>query len=792
MKIFFAVLLLSVLAHSSVPAQHSGTSDADRIDLELSTFDLRPFEWQGEPDPVPPRLGFYFRRVPPDSVARITGKGENDPWYEIWHVMPGWSADMAGILAGDTLTAIDGKPIGDEKVGGQDFIDLLAREKKGGDVLRFSVRRGGTKKNVKVPLLTFDRTPMSYTTPEALGPIRPNSWLSERLQENGLVDWTREIARQMKVIADVDFCRVPFAGRPNPWRLNAVTYLHNNPARTGAYSRMIVDDLWSGADTVQGLSGAVRAAAVHLDLLPDGQPRTSLPGSFDQFKEYLLGLGARTREAYGDALPGLNRTTRELAALLDPGADWTAGLDSIPDPSERRTQRLLLEKRIAGLFATADGVDLAELASVAADMAALVDSVWLVSLAREFEGQEPLERAGVPGVEGEVLLVQQTRLGTFIVGGPGPNRYTAAFPFILDLGGDDVYAMPAPEPGFLRLIADLGGDDLYTGDVYAQGAGVGCVDVLIDLAGDDVYRASGMSQGAGLLGAGILADFSGDDIYASRWCSQGAAFLGIGLLYDGDGADTYNAELYAQGFGYARGCGVLLDRSGNDTYRAGWKYEDSRYPDRAHIAMSQGFGFGMRPWTTGVGTDGGIGVLSDRSGDDLYASDFFSQGGSYWYALGILHDGEGADRYTAGQYSQGSGIHLSFGALLDDAGDDMYDAYHGLEQGNAHDWSAGCLEDLSGNDTYRGSTSSQGSALNVAFAWLLDRSGDDLYYVLPSDTTSNQGGGNFNRSRKHGSLGMLLDFGSGNDFYTEPRVVPGSILLKGKGNGFLFDDGEKE
>ncbi|MBI5325252.1 MAG: hypothetical protein HZB41_08285, partial [Ignavibacteriae bacterium] len=295
---------------------------------------------------------------------------------------------------------------------------------------------------------------------------------------------------------------------------------------------------------------------------------------------------------------------------------------------------------------------------------------------------------------------------------------------------------------------------------------------------------------AGLLGGGILVDFEGDDLYSSHWCSQGAACLGIGLLFDASGNDNYIADLYSQGFGYIKGIGVLMDFTGNDSYKAGWKVPDSRDPKRAHLSMSQGFGFGMRPWSFGLGAEGGIGILTDYNGHDVYNADFFSQGGSYWYSLGILHDRNGCDRYTAGQYSQGSGIHLSFGALLDDEGNDMYDAYAGLEQGNAHDWSAGCLEDLEGDDTYRGFGSSQGSALTVAFAYLFDKQGNDMYIMNKNDTTYSQGGGRQQPTRKAGSLGILLDLGNGNDTYTDPRINEGILLLKGQ-KGIVFDEGKK-
>lgn len=385
----------------------------------------------------------------------------------------------------------------------------------------------------------------------------------------------------------------------------------------------------------------------------------------------------------------------------------------------------------------------------------------------------------------------QSKYGKCAIGYETTDVYDDDYVFILDLGGDDIYKLPPVKPGSFRIIIDVSGNDTYHSTNGGQGGAIGSVSVLCDLKGDDTYRAVSMSQGAGLLGVGILADYSGNDIYTSSWASQGAGYLGIGLLYDNQGNDNYIADIFSQGFGYIKGFGVIMENSGNDSYKAGWKYPDSRYPGRAHLSMSQGFGYGMRPWSLGVAANGGIGVISENDGHDVYNADFFSQGGSYWYALGILHDRNGSDRYTAGQYSQGSGIHMSFGALLDDAGDDMYDAYAGLEQGNSHDWSSGCLEDWSGNDTYRGSTSSQGSALTVGFAWLKDTHGDDKYYCLLSDTTYSQGGGRYQDSRQMGSLGILLDLGNGTDSYTDERIVPGKAILKGR-KGILYDDGEKK
>jgi hypothetical protein len=788
----FASLILCILtavaASNGAGAQMRRSQVDSLVNQSLETLDLPSFEWQGSPEPLHPRIGVYLNELPPDTIRALSGGKATTRGFRVWHVMPHWPADEAGMLIGDILLTMNGKPIGDSVNSGEEYVGVVARDMNPGDTARFTIIRNGVVRDLPVPVSAAQHVPMSFTSPARLGPVRKDSWLQGAIERNGLTDWTTTIRKQIRTITDQDFCTVPFAGRPNPWRLNAVTYLQHYPTRLGALSRLMVEEIWDGVAAGPGLSGAVAGAAKQLDIVLPEAPQAARPGTITKLNEYLGQVQSRLDKAYRPVRSDLDSMTTALFQLLSIDSSWEDAIDTTKDPVRKRALRIAEEGRLAALFGKADRVDLASLADGARMLAALADTAWVREFARNVAAQKnPMH---TPGVEGDIIAVWDTPLGRCVIGGAGPNRYTGNFRFILDPGGDDIYELPPVPVGTFRYVADVAGDDIYRNTVTGQGSGIGCVDVLVDLAGDDTYRASGYAQGAGLLGVGILADFAGDDIYNSRWCSQGAAFLGIGILYDGSGSDSYNSGIYSQAFGYVKGFGALLERGGNDSYRAGWKFADplARIAHKSYIAMSQGFGFGMRPWTTGIGTDGGIGMLADLEGDDLYASDFFSQGGSYWYALGILYDGSGSDRYTAGLYSQGSGIHLSFGALLDDSGDDTYDAYAGLEQGNAHDWSAGCLEDWEGNDTYRAAGSSQGSALNVSFAWLLDSHGDDQYYVKLSDTTLAQGGGNYNRIRGMGSMGLLLDLGHGDDQYIEQRVLPGTAVVKGN-KGMIYDDG---
>jgi hypothetical protein len=746
-----------------------------------------------------PRLGIYFNDVPADSIRMLTNGKEDVKGNRIWHLAPHWSADKAGLMMNDIVLRVDGRTLEDSVYGGTDVLNTRLGQKHAasatmpGDTMHFEIFRGNQLKNIDVPLIAGKRIPvMAYTEPAGLGPLR-KSWLQKTLQEKKLTNWADSIAKQIAANADADYCDAPFSERSNPFRLNAVTYLDHHPTRVGALSRLIDQSVWDSLDAAPGIAGAVGAAAEQLGCTSRNGSEPGQPESKEDLTKYFDAAQSYLDKAYAPVHSNLASLSWGLSELLNTDTNWEDPVDSIKDPALQLQTRDKAEAMLQSLLGDANKVNFSDLCKAARMIAALADTNWLQGFAHEqlhllkAKGIPP-EPLNIPGVDGSVLMEWDTPEGKCVIGGGGPNRYYGDFALIIDLGGDDVYDLPPCKPGTFRIVADLGGNDLYKGYIAS---GMGCVDLLVDQSGNDVYRGDRWTQGAGCLGVGMLVDYGGNDIYAAHWCAQGAAMLGIGLLYDQSGSDQYTADVYAQGFGYTYGFGMLLDRAGNDSYRAGWKYSDDRWPNRAHISMSQGFGYGMRPWSTGVGTDGGIGILSDKQGDDVYDADYFSQGGSYWYGLGILHDWQGADRYSAGQYSQGSGIHLSFGALLDDSGDDSYDGYAWLDQGNAHDWSGGCLEDWAGNDTYRSSGASQGCGFFVSFGYLLDSHGDDRYYCKMSDTTNSQGGGNYIEPRHANSMGILIDLGHGEDWYSDDRIIPGTPVVKSH-IGITYDDGKPE
>ena len=342
------------------------------------------------------------------------------------------------------------------------------------------------------------------------------------------------------------------------------------------------------------------------------------------------------------------------------------------------------------------------------------------------------------------------------VGGTGSDHYRGDYRFILDFGGNDVYDLsydPTNPHGV--IIIDLGGNDRYRADSdFALGSGCFSVGLLLDFGGDDHYDAQSFGLGSGYFGFGLLYDAEGNDYYNGDTHVQGAGSFGLGLLIDEGGRDIYNAAVYAQGFGFVGGIGLIYDCNGSDSYYAGGKYKDVLRYDDHFLSLSQGFGYGLRPWMSG-----GVGAIIDQQGNDNYSSDIFAQAAAYWWSMGIIYDSSGNDNYHSFQYAQGTATHMALGLLVDSYGSDVYFG-KGLMQGCGHDYSAGILIDRHGNDTYTAYDLSQGAGSANGVGVLIDNEGNDRYFI--KNQKNSQGYGN--PRRDFGSIGLFIDLG-GTDQY---------------------------
>jgi len=545
--------------------------------------------------------------------------------------------------------------------------------------------------------------------------------------------------------------RTDYADQADSFRVAVVDSLLSRPLATERYVVTLADRM-SAAATLEEM---VEIAGGELDLAvsapaADGEdvavPVTALDIARIVLVPALLAARAETEAAF-------SRLSLDDRVFLETHAPVLLDEEEFdPDKPIDQREREAEEEEALGdeLLVLAGDVDYEHLARAGAVVARAVDAA--VDLIEGGAAGEPDDSEPPAGFSGDIVAVAATDAGAIVVGGTGPTVHGGAASIIIDLGGDDIYR--SPETGTHSVVIDVEGDDVYLGRDHAFGAGFAGVGVLADLEGDDQYSAGSFSLGSGLFGVGILHDAAGNDRYVGDTCVEGAGAFGLGLLIDDAGNDSYHAAVFSQAFGFVMGLGAIRDGCGNDHYFAGGKYTDEiRYFDH-YISLSQGFGFGWRP-----DASGGIGLLVDDAGNDVYVSDIFGQGSSYWFSVGGLVDRSGNDNYVSYQYAQGAATHITVAALVDSAGDDNY-VSQGVSQGCGHDLAIGVLHDVGGDDNYACHGLSQGAGNANGIGVLIDDAGDDSYSVRDPDNTLGYG----DRRRDYSSIGVFIDAG-GEDSY---------------------------
>ncbi|MEK7866148.1 MAG: CAP domain-containing protein [Planctomycetota bacterium] len=334
-------------------------------------------------------------------------------------------------------------------------------------------------------------------------------------------------------------------------------------------------------------------------------------------------------------------------------------------------------------------------------------------------------------------------------------------PLVVDLGGDDVHELPtATAQNCVRVFVDVGGNDTYRGE--GQGSAQYGIAVLWDLAGNDRYEGKKECQGAATAGVGMLIDEAGDDTYVADESAQGYALVGIGALVDRAGNDSYRGDSACMGFGYCSAFALLLDLAGDDKYHLndpdfGDPLTNKAPQDEKHNASSgMGGGWGDNDYNTPDHPGrrgGGLGMLIDAKGDDVYESGCWAMGVGYYLGIGALVDYEGDDRHRSWVYTTGSGAHGGFGCFIDRAGDDVYDIGGWNCLGMSVDYGMGFFLDDAGNDTYIKTASGLGWTTGLGIALFQDRGGDDDYRVADGNT----GSGRFYTVEDYNSDGQVTD-----------------------------------
>ena len=167
------------------------------------------------------------------------------------------------------------------------------------------------------------------------------------------------------------------------------------------------------------------------------------------------------------------------------------------------------------------------------------------------------------GLSGPLIYARKTLLGWILIGSKEANFYGRDdILCIIELGGDDVYAM-SPRPN-VRLYIDYGGDDHYLG---AGGSAIGGIEFLIDYEGDDVYTGDAITQGSSFCGIGCYGTLPvTTNTPASAW-RRDALFLGQASSLT-EPAMMYSLGHRGQGLGGMMGWGLLADAGGEDFYSA--------------------------------------------------------------------------------------------------------------------------------------------------------------------------------------------------------------------------------
>lgn len=443
--------------------------------------------------------------------------------------------------------------------------------------------------------------------------------------------------------------------------------------------------------------------------------------------------------------------------------------------------------------------------------------------------------AFLPG--GALVYVPRTSdglTGFFLPGlavlGPGDDSFTEPADFVVDLGGNDLYAAP-----------DLGGVRPYEKRIASTGLDFGisqpwfCSIVLDVGAGNDEYQPPER-----LLSA--VASSTATTLYEVGTLLGGAA-TGLALLFDDGGANLFDSRVRVdarvtqlgvqhfnaistalgvmQGAGMNGGVGILATWNATNQYvadvRASAFVEGGvSHPLATARGLSQGagwYGVGLL-MSFGIGQDhasvhvetlavpdlgdgttkmavsqgaarGGAGILVDLGGRGSYEVDAPLAQGAGWTVADLTS--EPAKWLLASQGPQGQVPYSALGILAAGRGDTTYIAQNwsqgvgigiSSEPGSpTPDQLVSYHQDRQTSQLATGFTTLNGRG-SPAMGLLADLGGNDMY-VLDAGAVASQGSGVL------GGVGILFD-ASGDDAYLAPRgsFDQGAAVL---GVGALLD-----
>lgn len=406
---------------------------------------------------------------------------------------------------------------------------------------------------------------------------------------------------------------------------------------------------------------------------------------------------------------------------------------------------------------------------------ALQDLTWLLDYCQRvahgfWNSVKKGEVAGTPDgldmstiVEGESVCFRSS-YGLIAIGGENRNVWKGgpnAPAVILDLGGDDEYIDCAYTDGTRRvsIVIDLAGNDRYrsTGK-WGVGCGMLGIAVIDDHAGDDIYECGDWGIGAAFGGIGLVVDRAGNDRFLGGTNSIGCAAYGIGGVIDLEGNDIYDAHIYSIGCGQPGGVGFVLDHAGDDRYRCTGKQPSAYGTQGEWMGGGIGCGFGWRTLACG-----GVGLVIDVKGNDIYDAGEFGLACGYFMAVGAVRDMDGDDIYHSSRYGLAAAAHAAVGVFMDDKGHDVYIGKTAASIGGTWDIVTGYFYDGTGNDVYRCDGLGLGACAQNGFGIFWDNGGDDVYQAGGSSLGFG-GAAEYAGGRLAKNFGIFIDSG-GTDSY---------------------------
>jgi len=543
----------------------------------------------------------------------------------------------------------------------------------------------------------------------------------------------------------------------------------------------------AACDDPEGLAKVLAIAAAKLDLSPRKARKLAPPSSPEQALDAIEQALTEAQTAYCAALAPLEKSEiQELQTYLVPVLSTQNQVGhTLSDRGTGRRLCDLMEKMDRSALLTA------------ADALAPIADVRFLEQLKSLPADGNVK---VAGVTGRVVARIDTPSGAIIIGGKGPNTYQLDqmrdVAVVIDLGGGNTYyegTVGLERP--VLLVITLGGNNTFSGTRPGiQGGAVLGVSMLLTLGDNNTYDAQDIAQGSALAGVGIQIDYGGNNRYRGIRRLQGQALGGVGILIGRGGRNDYHAALWAQGMGGPLGFGLLDNVKGNNHYYCGGMWRDS-YPETpGYEGWGQGVGAGIRQVA-----DGGIGVILDGGGENVYEFDYLSHGGGYWCGLGFARDFGGNTQrlitrtaYDGGPRTQpsfqrfgcGWGCHYSMGFLFDDSGDDVYEGTI-MGTGMAWDCSMGVLCDFAGNDHYKATGgATQGTGNQMGLGILFDYRGDDVYEGY-GQGYANSGISYHTLPYCGGNFSFLIDYG-GKDTYG-CGAENNSYIQRGDVGGFLID-----